>query len=286
MNPADQDVLAVSDYDPAAHYDRVGAAWQLLLGEELHYGVFEHGDESLAQATGRLTDLMVAAAELRPGQSVLDVGCGSGAPACRLAAERGVTVVGITTSAAGVAAATARAREQAQAGVRFAQRDGTDTGFGDESFDRVWVLESSHLMRDRAALMRECVRVLRPGGRLVLCDLVRHRPIPFAEVRARRVEFVTLRTAFGDAHFEPLAGYTALAGSHGLDVELVTDLTGPTRPTFDRWRANALRHRTAVRAGIGRDGHEAFLRACGILERCWDDGTFGYGLFAAVKPAG
>lgn len=283
MNPADRDA---SDYDPAAHYDRVGAAWQLLLGDELHYGVFEHGDERLEQATGRLTDLMVAAAELRPGLSVLDVGCGSGAPACRLAAECGVTVVGITTSAAGVAAATARARRQAQPGVRFALRDGTDNGFGDESFDRVWVLESSHLMRDRAALMRECARVLRPGGRLVLCDLVRHREIGFAEVRARRAEFGTLRAAFGDAHFEPLDTYAALARAHGLDVELATDLTGPTRPTFDRWRANAHRHRTAVRAGIGRDGHAAFLRSCDILQRCWDDGTFGYGLIAAVKPAG
>ena len=81
--------------------------------------------------------------------------------------------------------------------------------------------------------------MLRPGGRLVLCDLIRHREIPFLEVRERRDDFAVLREAFGDAHMEPLAFYAELAESQGLRVERRTTSRAATLLTFDRWRANA-----------------------------------------------
>jgi cyclopropane fatty-acyl-phospholipid synthase-like methyltransferase len=278
--------MTESDYDPAAHYDRVTTAWRLLLGEELHYGVFETGGEPLAVATAALTGRMITAAQLTAGLEVLDVGSGTGTQACRLAADCGVRVLGITTSPVGVRAARARARgcgvlEQ----TAFEVRDGTDNGLPDRSFDRVWVLESSHLMRDRERLLRECARVLRPGGRLVLCDIVRRREIPFAELRARTADFVTLRTAFGDAHMEPLSLYAELARAAGLVVDRVDDLTAATLPTFAWWRANAGEHREQVTLGLGPEGLAAFERSTAILEGFWRDGTFGYGLLAAAKPA-
>ncbi len=277
--------MSETDYDPAAHYDRVTAAWRLLLGEELHYGVFETGDEPLAVATAALTGRMIAAAQLTAGLEVLDVGAGTGAPACRLAADCGVRVLGISTSPVGVRAARARAGaggllEQ----TAFEVRDGTDNGLPDRSFDRVWVLESSHLMRDRDRLLSECARVLRPGGRLVLCDIIRHREIPFAELRARTADFVTLRTAFGDAHMEPLSLYAELARAAGLVVDQADDLTAVTLPTFARWRANAAEHREPATLGLGPEGLDAFERSTTILEGFWRDGTFGYGLLAAAKP--
>jgi 27-O-demethylrifamycin SV methyltransferase len=274
------------DHDPAAHYDRVTEAWRLLLGDELHYGVFRTGDEPLAVATAALTDRMITAAQLSPGLDVLDVGCGTGAPAMRLVSGFGVRVLGISTSGLGVA--TARARAQAaglSARAAFEVRDGTDSGLADESFDRVWVLESSHLMPARDRLMSECVRALRPGGRLVLCDIIRRREIPFAELRARRADFSTLRSAFGDARMEPLTHYAELAQEAGLIVDQVEDLTGATLRTFDRWRANAVMHRDAVAPTLGRDGVEAFERSTVILEEFWRDGTLGYGLLSAAKPA-
>jgi 27-O-demethylrifamycin SV methyltransferase len=274
------------DYEPAAHYDRVTAAWKLLLGEELHYGVFESGDEPLDVATGALTERMIDAARLGTGLSVLDVGCGTGAPTVALAKRFGVSVLGITTSEVGVEAARARAAASSLSGlVSFEVRDGTDNGLPGESFDRVWVLESSHLMRERGRLVSECARVLRPQGVMVLCDITRQREISFKEVRDRRDDFVTLRTAFGDARMEPLELYAELATSAGLTVERTVDLTRATLPTFDRWRANAVENTDEVRALIGDDGLDAFVRATEILERFWEDGTFGYGLLAAVKPA-
>ncbi len=283
------------DYGPSEHYDRVTAAWLLLMGDELHYGVFDTGDEPLPVATAALTGRMIEAAGLRPDDDtdddarpatrVLDVGCGSGAPACMLATTFGVDVVGITTSQVGVVEARSRAAALGLEAATFEQRDGTDNGFADAEFDLVWVLESSHLMRDRQALIAECARVLRPGGRVVLCDLMRMREIPFSEVRERRIDFATLRTAFGDAHMESPEFYATAAEVQGLTVDRLDDLTAATLPTFDRWRANAEEHRATVTALIGDDGLDAFVRSCDVLEDFWRDGTFGYGLISATKPA-
>jgi len=271
-------------YQPATHYDRVTDAWTLLLGDELHYGVFHAPDEQLALATARLTELMVEAGQIQPGLRVLDVGCGTGAPACHLAATIGARVVGITTSEVGVRAASSRAQAESLTElVSFEERDGTDNGFEDGSFDRVWVLESSHLMRERERLVHECARVLRPGGRLVLCDIVLRRPMPFAEVRRLREPLALLREVFGDARMEPLVEYARLARERGLDVDQETDLTEATRPTFARWRENAERHRAEVDDLIGQTDRQRFAQACDVLERFWDDGTLGYGLIAAAK---
>jgi 27-O-demethylrifamycin SV methyltransferase len=273
------------EYEPAAHYDRVTEAWGLLLGPELHYGVFETASEPLETATGALTDLMMAGAGLRPGARVLDVGCGSGAPACRLVAEHQVDVLGITTSQVGVDAATARAEKLGLAGATFEVRDGTDNGLTDGSFDVAWVLESSHLMPDRKALVDECARVLRPGGRLVLCDLIRRREIPFLELRERRQAFGVLRSAFGAARMDPLDAYVALGEAAGLVVDHTRDLTAETRPTFDRWQENLDRHRDVVAGILGERSVHDFEASLRILAGFWDDGTLGYGLLAAHKPS-
>lgn len=285
--PATNDLTAApvgAEYDPARHYDRITEAWGLLLGEELHYGVFATGDEALPAATQALTDAMVDAAHIEPGVAVLDVGCGTGGPARHLGGL-GADVTGITTSAVGVAEATARtAAAGLGARVRFEVRDGMANGFPDASFDRAWVLESSHLMADRVALLAECARVLRPGGRIALCDVIVIEKLPLTEVKRLLQPFVLLRTVFGAARMEPLHQYAAWLTELGLEVDTTTDLTEATRPTFDRWRTNAEVHHDAAVAAMGAQALDDFVAACDVLDAFWADGTLGYGLVAARKP--
>lgn len=276
---------SLSDYAPAAHYDRVTNAWGLLLGDELHYGVFTRGDEELSIATGELTTRMLAAARLRAGQRVLDVGCGTGAPARRMVRDHNVEVLGISTSAAGVARAQELARDAGLTGASFEVRDGTDTGLPAMSFDVVWVMESSHLMPDRQELFDECSRVLRPGGRVTLCDVVRRREIPFPELRARRGDFAVLRAAFGAARMDQLSDYELYAQRSGFTDTALTDLTAETLPTFERWGQNVESHRADLERILGAAGIAEFAHSLEILRQCWTDGTLGYGLMSAVKAA-
>jgi cyclopropane fatty-acyl-phospholipid synthase-like methyltransferase len=227
---------------------------------------------------------MIRAAQLAPGQRVLDVGCGSGAPARRLATEHGVEVLGITTSQIGVETATVESARLAVTGVTFEQRDGTDNGLPAESVDRAWVLESSHLMPDRRGLISECARVLKPGGRIALCDIIRRRDIPFVELKERRDDFAVLRAAYGAARMDSLAMYAELMEEAGLVVDEVVDLTAETLLTLDRWRSTADEHREAVVQLLGQESLDTFEDSLGILEGFWRDGTLGYGLISAAKP--
>jgi 27-O-demethylrifamycin SV methyltransferase len=68
-----------------------------------------------------------------------------------------------------------------------------------------------------------------------------------------------------------------------LLVDEQLDLTDATRPTFERWRENAVRHRDEVVASLGEADWARFVEACGVMERFWDDGTLGYALLAAAK---
>ena len=274
-----------SGYAPAAHYDRVHSAWRLIMGEEFHYGYFESPQTPLDRATAALTSQMLDRAEITRGARVLDVGCGTGRQSCDLAAAYDAQVLGITTSSQGVDAATALAAARGVGGARFEQRDGTANGLPDEQFDLAWVLESSHLMRDKRALLGECARVLAPGGRIVLCDIIRRREIPFLEVRARRADLATLRAAFGDAHMEPLESYSGILEDLGMKVTDSTDISDETLPTFAAWRANVTGHEAELVSLLGRQGVEDFVRSTDVLEAFWHDRTLGYGILTAAKPS-
>ena len=152
--------------DPASHYDRVTAAWGPLFGDDLHYGLFETGTPRPWRRRPRPSPS--AWRRRRGSLPVSRCSTSAAAPAHRPVPSPVTTrarVTGITTSAVGVEAATQRATAAGVSDLaRFEIRDGTDNGFPDASFDRVWVLESSHLMPARGRLISECARVLRRAG--------------------------------------------------------------------------------------------------------------------------
>ena len=108
---------------------------------------------------------------LRPGQRLLDVGCGLGDAALALAADLGVEgqIVGLDASADMIAGARSRARSAA-CRVRFAVADALGLGEADSSFDVVRSERTLQWVTDPGAAVTEMVRVLRPGGLLSLVD--------------------------------------------------------------------------------------------------------------------
>jgi 27-O-demethylrifamycin SV methyltransferase len=270
--------------DPVTHYDRIARAWQYLLGEDFHHGYFRAANDSLKIATDNLTTLMAESGSVGPGLSVLDVGCGIGNPACHLAERYGCQVTGISTSPVGVEHARRRAQERGCSDrVSFTIADGMDNRLPDASFDRVWVLESSHLMPRKDALLAECARVLRPSGRMVLCDVVLHRDLPLSEVLGRAQEFIHLHYAFGHAKMDTLKKYQQWAVLAGLRVTELRDISEQTFPTFAHWSRQVEGNREAVRGLIGEDGLEHFRASCEILPALWNQRLLGYGLMVAAK---
>ena len=149
------------DFIPALRFNRLTPLFDLVAG------VFVR-DHSIKRR-------VIARAKIADGEDVLDVGCGTGTLAVRAAkATRDVRVTGLDADAKILARARARAAA-ADLEIRFDEAMSTSLPYPDESFDLVLSTLFFHHLPDDAKRQtaKEMVRVLRPGGRVVVGDLGR-----------------------------------------------------------------------------------------------------------------
>ena len=125
---------------------------------------------------------------IRAGDMVLDVGCGLGGPARMAASRFAAEVTGIDLTQALCDAARQLNALVGLEHIRIMQGDALSMPFADSSFDIVYSLHVSMNIADKAHLYREIARVLKPGGRFGLYDVVAgsgesiHMPVPWATV--------------------------------------------------------------------------------------------------------
>jgi arsenite methyltransferase len=127
----------------------------------------------------------VSLAGLVPGERVLDVGCGGGLDALVAAAAvaPGGEVVGVDMTAEMIERADEAAAMMPGASVEFVLAEAEDLPLASDSFDVALSNGCLNLSPRKEKLLGEVFRVLRPGGRLVLCDAVL-RPEKAADVAA------------------------------------------------------------------------------------------------------
>ncbi|WP_306232745.1 class I SAM-dependent methyltransferase [Agrococcus beijingensis] len=157
---APQSAAAVAD-----HYDELDAIYRRLWGEHVHHGLWTTGRETPVAAVEALVDTVGDRLQLQTGDACVDIGCGYGGTARRLAAQRGVRVTGFTLSGEQARHAAAQPVD----GVEVQQRDWLENGLPEGSADAAWAIESSEHMADKQGFFDEAHRVLAPGGRFVVC---------------------------------------------------------------------------------------------------------------------
>lgn len=129
--------------------------------DEFHIG----GREATLEFVGQLG--------LRPGDAVLDVGCGIGGPARVVAARFGCAVSGIDLSSDFIDAAETLSGWVGLTGqVEFCQGSALDMPFADGSFAAAYMLHVGMNIADKAALARAVARVLAPGGTFGIYDVM------------------------------------------------------------------------------------------------------------------
>ena len=208
--------------------------------------------DQLHSGGAQATRALIRRACLQLGMSVLDVGGGLGGPARLLAHDAACTVTVLELSEEFCRVGEMLTGSVGLAGrVSFRQGNALEMPFPDGAFDVVWTQHATMNIAEKERLYREVYRVLRPGGRLAMQEMMAgpvqpiHFPVPWAhdasisflwspaEIRAllteigfREVEWVdereaTLANMQAQPAGQPQAGSPALAAQlmHGPQMQ-------------------------------------------------------------------
>lgn len=140
-------------------------------GEDIHIGLYEQPGEPIADASRRTVERMAGKLPLTQGSVVLDLGSGYGGSARLLAEQYGCRVLALNLSEV----ENQRHRQlNAARGLtgRIDVVDGSfeDIPYGDGEIDVVWSQDAFLHSGNRAKVLQEIARVLKPGGRVIFTD--------------------------------------------------------------------------------------------------------------------
>jgi arsenite methyltransferase len=202
-----------------------------------------------------------ALAELKPGETVLDLGSGGGIDVLLSARRVGPAgkVYGLDMTDEMLAVAEENKRKSGLENVEFLKGEIEHIPLPDNSVDVIISNCVINLSGDKDRVIKEAFRVLKPGGRFAVSDVVVRGDVP-AEIRKNMELWVgCVAGALGDDEY---VATLARAGFDGIDIEAT--------------RAYSLEDARTFLAGEGLDA-DALAREV--------EGTFISGFIRATKPA-
>ena len=224
------------------------------------------------------TDALAHHAKINESMHVLDLCCGLGGPARYLAYHYGCRVTGVdmnTDRLAGAVRLTERTKLQDC--VLFHHANALQTGLADETFDVIVSQEAFCHIPNKKALITECARLLKPGGRIVYTDILARSSMT-NEIRSR------LETEMVFSELSTSEQYCHLLEEKGCEVIEVEDLS-------DNW-AQILIDRLAMYRSLKEQTVSSFDlahfqkwdRAYSFFVGLYRSGELGGGRFVAHKP--
>jgi cyclopropane fatty-acyl-phospholipid synthase-like methyltransferase len=177
--------LNVSRPRVPAYFDRLIAAYRAgHAGGDVHLGYWDDpsglstrcSPAEFIAAQARLTERVLDFLPLQSGQRVLDVGCGFGGTLAAIAARMpGISLVGVNLDRRQLELCAAVV-VPSRGSLVWVEADAAALPFAAMAFDRIICLEAIFHFASRRAFLREAARLLAPGGRLVLTDILLRNP--------------------------------------------------------------------------------------------------------------
>jgi arsenite methyltransferase len=251
----------------AAVYQHPAVRW--LLGGELHPG---------GEATTRRALELI---EVGAGDRLLDVASGTGASAILAAREFGCLVAGVDYGAEAVRGAQQAADAAGLCDrVGFVAGDAAALAFGDAEFDAVLCECSLCLFTDKRRAIDEIRRVLRPGGRLALSDVLVDRGRLPPELDGTMAAVACIGEALSRQEYERLLAEAGLqlTAIEGRD----DDAAALARRVEDRLRGARVLGLDRIEGSRVTIGEAIELAR--VARRAIAEESLGYAIFAARVP--
>ncbi|HIF17797.1 MAG TPA: methyltransferase domain-containing protein [Cycloclasticus sp.] len=276
----------IADYYDQSYWD-YRTSWLNSKNLAIHYGYWSDKTQSHSDSLIEMNKVLADQLDLKPGDHVLDAGCGIGGSSIWLAEHYGVKVTGITISPTQIEQANKNAKKRGVDHlVTFKLQDYTHTSFADETFDHVWGLESICYALKKSDFVTEAFRVLKKGGCFAVAD-------GFANKRElTKVEWkhvLKVLNGWSMPNMSMPSEFESFMKDSGFSDIYYRDITNNTLPSSKRLYYTALltypmekimswlRLRTSVQSGN--------FNACFGQYHVLHDGIGCYGLFSARKSA-
>ncbi len=216
--------------------------------------------------------------ELGPGKVLLDVACGAGGPALRIAEMTGCRVCGVDVHEQAIAAARLLAAQRGlgqRADFRTADANGP-LEFPDNSFDAITCIDAINHFSGRSQLLSEWKRLLKPGGRLLFTD-------PTTVTGGLTNAEIAVRSSSSFYLYAPAGHNERLLGECGLQLVRREDASANMAQVAAARHAAREKRSVALREIEGEQyaGQQAFLAMAARLTR---EGRLSRFVYVAKKP--
>ncbi|XP_039143806.1 phosphomethylethanolamine N-methyltransferase-like [Dioscorea cayenensis subsp. rotundata] len=220
------------------------------------------------------TKEFVAKLELKPGQEVLDVGCGIGGGDFYMAENFDVNVVGIDLSVNMVSFALESAIGR-KCSVEFEVADCTKKAYLDNSFDVIYSRDTLLHIQDKPSLFKKFFKWLKPGGKVLISDYCRSSGTPsqgFAEYIKQRGY---------DLH--DIKGYSKMLENAGFHEVVAEDRTDQFMQVLQRELDAVERDKDAFIHDFSEEDYNEIVDGWKAKLKRTSNGEQKWGLFFAIK---
>ncbi|MER5528876.1 cyclopropane-fatty-acyl-phospholipid synthase family protein [Streptomyces sp. NPDC002677] len=219
------------------HYDVGNDFYEIVLGPSMVYScAYWEDDGTLETAQRDKLELVCRKLGLKPGQRLLDVGCGWGSMAIHAAREHGVSVVGVTLSQEQAAYARKRVADEGLTDrVEIRVQDYRDVRDGPyEAISSIGMAE--HVGAEKYLdYARDLYALLKPGGRLLNHQIARR---PRRDEEAYQVDKFIDAYVFPDGELAPIGTTVTQLERAGFEVRDVESLREHYARTLRQWVVN------------------------------------------------